>query len=158
MAVLIRRWWTRRMALSWRVNARALPERSKRKTSDGMTSIWLWSARDAIPITGWRWRIFKPEHRESKFAPAGPDMPLTLIRGLNEDQLSPEHTHWSLGSCTTNCLGVTLTALEGLTIESGTYTTIHSYTNDQVLIDQAHRDPGELVRRPCRWCRRQPTR
>ena len=74
-------------------------------------------------------------------APAGPDMPLTLIRGLNEDQLSPEHTHWSLGSCTTNCLGVTLTALEGLRIESGTYTTIHSYTNDQVLIDQAHRDP-----------------
>ena len=74
-------------------------------------------------------------------APAGPEMPLTLIRGLNESQLTAEHTHWSLGSCTTNCLGVTLKALEGLAIESGTYTTIHSYTNDQVLVDQSHRDP-----------------
>ena len=74
-------------------------------------------------------------------APAGPEMPLTLIRGLNESELTPEHTHWSLGSCTTNCLGVTLKALEGLQIQSGTYTTIHSYTNDQVLVDQSHRDP-----------------
>jgi len=74
-------------------------------------------------------------------APAGPDMPLTLIRGLNEHKLTPQHTHWSLGSCTTNCLGVTLKALDGLGIESGTYTTIHSYTNDQVLVDQSHRDP-----------------
>ncbi len=74
-------------------------------------------------------------------APAGPDMPLTLIRGLNEHKLTRDHTHWSLGSCTTNCLGVTLKALEGLSIESGTYTTIHSYTNDQVLVDQSHRDP-----------------
>ena len=35
-----------------------LREKSKRKTSDGMTSIWSWSARDVIPITDGRWRIF----------------------------------------------------------------------------------------------------
>ncbi len=73
-------------------------------------------------------------------APAGPDMPLTLIRGINHDQLI-DQTHFSLGSCTTNCLGVVFQALAGLDIVSGTYTTIHSYTNDQVLVDVAHRDP-----------------
>lgn len=73
-------------------------------------------------------------------APAGPDMPLTLIRGINHEQLN-DQSHYSLGSCTTNCLGVMFKALEGLNIVSGTYTTIHSYTNDQVLVDVAHRDP-----------------
>ena len=133
-------WWIRRMALSWRVSAPVSREKSKRKTSDGMTSIWSW-ALGMHPDHHALAHIQAGAPRVQVGAPAGPDMPLTLIRGLNEDQLSPEHTHWSLGSCTTNCLGVTLTALEGLTIESGTYTTIHSYTNDQVLIDQAHRDP-----------------
>lgn len=74
-------------------------------------------------------------------APAGQDMPLTLVWGVNDQDLTPEHTHWSLGSCTTNCLGVTLKALQNLSIQSGTYTTIHSYTNDQKLVDVAHSDP-----------------
>ena len=73
-------------------------------------------------------------------APAGADMPLTLIRGINHDQLT-DQTHYSLGSCTTNCLGVVFQALTGIGIDAGTYTTIHSYTNDQVLVDVAHRDP-----------------
>ena len=66
---------------------------------------------------------------------------LTVVFGVNQDQLRPEHTVVSNASCTTNCLApVAKVLLESFGIESGLMTTIHSYTNDQGTLDQPHKD------------------
>ena len=73
-------------------------------------------------------------------APAkGPD--LTCVLGVNDDQLSAEHKCVSNASCTTNCLAPVAKVLhERFGIVKGLMTTIHSYTNDQVLQDFPHKD------------------
>jgi len=73
-------------------------------------------------------------------APAdGVDM--TLVMGVNSDQLKREHTVISNGSCTTNCLAPVAYVLnEGIGIEHGFMTTIHSYTGDQSTVDTLHKD------------------
>ena len=73
-------------------------------------------------------------------APAdGVDM--TLVLGVNHDQLKREHAVISNGSCTTNCLAPVAYVLnEGLGIERGYMTTIHSYTADQNTVDTLHKD------------------
>ena len=73
-------------------------------------------------------------------APAdGVDM--TLVMGVNSDHLKREHTVLSNGSCTTNCLAPVAYVLnEGVGIEHGFMTTIHSYTGDQSLVDTLHKD------------------
>ena len=73
-------------------------------------------------------------------APAkGPD--LTCVLGVNDDQLSAEHKCVSNASCTTNCLAPMAKVLyEHFGIVKGLMTTIHSYTNDQVVQDFPHKD------------------
>ena len=75
-------------------------------------------------------------------APGGPDVDLTVVFGLNHHQLKESHQVVSAASCTTNCLALGVSGLmRSIEIERGFYTSIHAVTNDQVLIDSAHRDP-----------------
>jgi glyceraldehyde 3-phosphate dehydrogenase len=66
---------------------------------------------------------------------------LTVVYGVNHDKLKPEHKVVSNASCTTNCLAPVAKVLNDLVgIKSGYMTTIHAYTNDQNVLDQAHKD------------------
>ena len=66
---------------------------------------------------------------------------LTVVMGVNHDQLTPEHKVISNASCTTNCLAPVAYVLQrGVGIERGYMTTIHAYTGDQTTIDTLHRD------------------
>jgi glyceraldehyde 3-phosphate dehydrogenase len=66
---------------------------------------------------------------------------LTVVYGVNHDQLTKEHLVISNASCTTNCLAPVAKVLHDLVgIERGMMTTIHSYTNDQPSLDQMHKD------------------
>ena len=66
---------------------------------------------------------------------------LTVVYGVNHDKLKPEHKVVSNASCTTNCLAPVAKVLNDLVgIKSGFMTTIHAYTNDQNVLDQAHKD------------------
>ena len=66
---------------------------------------------------------------------------LTVVYGVNHDQLTADHTVVSNASCTTNCLAPVAKVLNDLCgIQSGFMTTIHAYTSDQRLQDQAHSD------------------
>ena len=65
----------------------------------------------------------------------------TIVYGVNNDVLKPEHEVISIGSCTTNCLApVAKTLNDAIGIENGYMTTIHSYTNDQMIVDGKHKD------------------
>ena len=75
-------------------------------------------------------------------APGGKDVDATVVYGVNQHVLKATDTVISNASCTTNCLAPVALALnEGLGIVDGLMTTVHSYTNDQVLTDVYHRDP-----------------
>ncbi len=67
---------------------------------------------------------------------------VTLVLGVNEDKYDPaKHNVISNASCTTNCLApVVKVLLKEFGIVSGIMTTIHSYTNDQVILDFPHKD------------------
>ncbi len=66
---------------------------------------------------------------------------LTVVYGVNHDKLKADHKVVSNASCTTNCLAPVAKVLNGLCgIKSGFMTTIHAYTNDQNILDQAHKD------------------
>lgn len=74
-------------------------------------------------------------------APGGGDVDATIVVGVNDGILKPEHAVVSNASCTTNCLAPVAKVLhEAVGIERGLITTIHAYTNDQVLIDSFHKD------------------
>ncbi|GAB3630165.1 glyceraldehyde-3-phosphate dehydrogenase [Pandoraea terrae] len=74
-------------------------------------------------------------------APGGKDVDATVVYGVNHEILKAEHTVISNASCTTNCLAPLIKPLhEILGIVSGLMTTVHSYTNDQVLTDVYHED------------------
>ena len=67
---------------------------------------------------------------------------LTVVYGINHELYSPEKHHViSNASCTTNCLAPLVKVLhESYGVENGTMTTIHSYTNDQKILDAPHSD------------------
>src|SRR5690606_15129232 len=66
---------------------------------------------------------------------------LTVVYGINHDQLRKEHVVISNGSCTANCLTPMALVMDQLVwIEKGMMTTIHSYTGDQPTLDTMHRD------------------
>jgi len=66
---------------------------------------------------------------------------LTVVYGVNHDQLTKDHLVVSNASCTTNCLVPVAKVLnDAVGIERGMMTTIHSYTNDQPSLDQMHKD------------------
>lgn len=74
-------------------------------------------------------------------APGGKDVDATIVYGINENILTSKHTVISNASCTTNCLVPIVKPLnDSIGIENGLMTTIHSYTNDQVLTDVSHKD------------------
>lgn len=75
-------------------------------------------------------------------APGGKDVDATVVFGVNQNVLKASDTVISNASCTTNCLAPLAMALnDDLGIVDGLMTTIHSYTNDQVLTDVYHNDP-----------------
>jgi len=73
--------------------------------------------------------------------PAKDPIDATIVLGVNDDQLKPEHRIVSNASCTTNCLGPLAKVLDDtFGIERGLMTTVHAYTNDQRLGDWSHAD------------------
>jgi glyceraldehyde 3-phosphate dehydrogenase len=66
---------------------------------------------------------------------------LTVVYGVNHDQLTKEHTVVSNASCTTNCLAPVAAVLnDAFGIEQGYMTTVHSFTGDQSTVDTLHSD------------------
>ncbi len=73
-------------------------------------------------------------------APASDACP-TIVFGVNDQTITPEHTVISVGSCTTNCLAPVAQALDKtFGIVAGSMTTIHAYTSDQNIQDGTHKD------------------
>jgi glyceraldehyde 3-phosphate dehydrogenase len=74
-------------------------------------------------------------------APGGKDVDATVVYGVNHQTLRASHTVISNASCTTNCLAPMVKPLhDQIGLMNGVMTTIHSYTNDQVLSDVYHSD------------------
>jgi len=74
-------------------------------------------------------------------APGDKDVDATVVYGVNHEVLKPSHTVISNASCTTNCLAPLVKALnDRIGVVNGLMTTIHAYTNDQVLTDVYHKD------------------
>ena len=74
-------------------------------------------------------------------APGAKDVDATVVYGVNHDTLRGAHTVISNASCTTNCLAPLAKVMhEKIGIVSGLMTTVHAYTNDQVLTDVYHED------------------
>ena len=74
-------------------------------------------------------------------APPKGDLDAMIVLGVNDSDLKPEHKIVSNASCTTNCLAPMVKVLDdNFGIKKGFMTTIHSYTNDQVMLDQPHKD------------------
>ena len=71
----------------------------------------------------------------------GSNVDATIVQGVNNQILTKKHSIISNGSCTTNCLApVAMVIDNGIGIENGFMTTIHSYTGDQRTVDHAHND------------------
>ncbi|HEX4879790.1 MAG TPA: type I glyceraldehyde-3-phosphate dehydrogenase [Limnobacter sp.] len=74
-------------------------------------------------------------------APGGKDVDATVVYGVNHNVLKSTDTVISNASCTTNCLAPLVKPLnDAIGLETGLMTTIHAYTNDQVLTDVYHED------------------
>jgi len=74
-------------------------------------------------------------------APAKEDSVKTIVYGVNDESLTASDEVISVGSCTTNCLAPVAKALnDAIGIEKGFMTTVHAYTNDQNIVDNAHKD------------------
>jgi glyceraldehyde 3-phosphate dehydrogenase len=74
-------------------------------------------------------------------APGERDVDRTIVVGVNDNTLKSSDTVISNGSCTTNCLAPLVKAVDDrIGVVSGLMTTVHAYTNDQVLIDVFHKD------------------
>jgi glyceraldehyde 3-phosphate dehydrogenase len=73
--------------------------------------------------------------------PAKDEIDATIVMGVNDDQLKPEHRLVSNASCTTNCLAPIAKVIDdAFGLEEGYITTVHAYTNDQRLADVPHKD------------------
>jgi glyceraldehyde 3-phosphate dehydrogenase len=74
-------------------------------------------------------------------APGGKDVDATVVYGVNHGSLKASHTVISNASCTTNCLAPLVKPLhESIGLVTGLMTTVHAFTNDQVLLDVTHED------------------
>jgi len=74
-------------------------------------------------------------------APGGKDVDATVVFGVNQSVLKSSDTVISNASCTTNCLAPLVKPLnDAIGLENGLMTTVHAYTNDQVLTDVMHED------------------
>jgi glyceraldehyde 3-phosphate dehydrogenase len=73
--------------------------------------------------------------------PASDEIDATIVMGVNDSGLRPEHRLVSNASCTTNCLAPLVKILDdSFGVEEGFMTTVHAYTNDQRLADGPHKD------------------
>ncbi len=73
--------------------------------------------------------------------PEGKEVDNTVVFGVNHETLTSDHTVISNASCTTNCLATVINNIhKNLQITNGLMTTVHAYTNDQVLTDVYHTD------------------
>nr|WP_321304244.1 type I glyceraldehyde-3-phosphate dehydrogenase [uncultured Sphaerochaeta sp.] len=73
--------------------------------------------------------------------PAKDQIDQTVVCGVNDDAIDHSLLAYSNASCTTNCLAPIVKVLnDSFGIEEGLMTTVHSYTNDQVMLDQPHKD------------------
>ncbi len=73
--------------------------------------------------------------------PAKDEIDATIVLGVNDDDLKPEHKIVSNASCTTNCLAPVVKVLhDTFGLKEGLMTTIHAYTNDQRILDLPHSD------------------
>ncbi len=69
------------------------------------------------------------------------DVDATVVLGVNDKDIKPEHEIFSNASCTTNCLAPVAKVLnDSFGIKHGLMNTIHSYTNDQIILDAPHKD------------------
>ena len=96
--------------------------------------------------------VFRDREKASKHLEAGAskviisapakDEDITIVMGVNHDKYDSENHHIiSNASCTTNCLAPAVKVLnDRFGVENGLMTTVHSYTNDQVILDIAHKD------------------
>jgi glyceraldehyde 3-phosphate dehydrogenase len=74
-------------------------------------------------------------------APAKDDVDATIVIGVNDHMLKPEHKIVSNASCTTNCIAPMVKVLhENFGVRRGLMTTVHAYTNDQRILDLPHKD------------------
>ena len=89
-----------------------------------------------------------PAPRRSSSARPAKGEDITIVLGVNEDKYDPAAHHViSNASCTTNCLAPAAKVVHDLLgIERGLMNTIHSYTNDQRILDVAHKDPRRARR------------
>ncbi len=72
---------------------------------------------------------------------AANDVDSTIVMGVNDDDLKADHILVSNASCTTNCLSPVAKVLhDNFGIKTGLMNTIHSYTNDQIILDSPHKD------------------
>ncbi|HAL18254.1 MAG TPA: type I glyceraldehyde-3-phosphate dehydrogenase [Spirochaetaceae bacterium] len=73
--------------------------------------------------------------------PAADEIDQTIVVGVNDDEISTDAVAFSNASCTTNCLAPLAKVLnDAFGIKYGLMTTVHAYTNDQVILDQPHKD------------------
>jgi glyceraldehyde 3-phosphate dehydrogenase len=121
-----------------------------------MTSVakpgdWDWKSQDidiVVESTGrFRERAALEKHLDAGArrviltVPAKDEIDATVVLGVNDDQLRPEHRIVSNASCTTNCLAPVAKVLhDSFGIVRGVMTTVHAYTNDQRLADVPHKD------------------
>ncbi len=69
------------------------------------------------------------------------DVDATVVLGVNDQDLKPDHQIFSNASCTTNCLAPVAKVLnDTFGVRHGLMNTIHSYTNDQIILDAPHKD------------------
>ena len=74
-------------------------------------------------------------------APAAENSDLTIVYGVNHHDIKPQHKIISNASCTTNCLAPVVKVLhDQFEVLDGTMVTVHAYTNDQMLVDNSHKD------------------
>ncbi len=129
-------------------NVRALAERNPADLPWGdlgvdvcIESTGIFTARKAGDKAGYDSHLDAGAKRVVLSAPAKDGADLTLVFGVNDDQLTADMKCVSNASCTTNCLAPVAKILhETFGIDSGLMTTVHAYTNDQNVQDQPHKD------------------
>ena len=96
---------------------------------------------DKVTKEGYDGHIIAGAKKVLLSVPADGEIECTLVLGVNDEDLKKETKCISNASCTTNCLGpVTKTINDNFKVINGFMTTVHSYTNDQVVADTVHKD------------------
>jgi glyceraldehyde 3-phosphate dehydrogenase len=115
---------------------------AERKVDVVLESTGVFTARGTDEKPGYASHLKAGARKVVLSAPAKDEPDLTCVLGVNDDQLKPEHKCISNASCTTNCLAPVAKVLhERFGIVKGLMTTVHSYTNDQRVLDLPHSDP-----------------